>query len=138
VASDELGADFGLSSTLAATPLTITLPADGTYLLNANVHGVIDFTAASAGHNCRIQVGLRTPPNVNIPGTVRLVVNDQSSLPMHTSDTEATAPIQAILMGTAGTTVTLWAAALGSNCPAAVSIGSGNDGQTTLNAVRIN
>jgi len=136
-AQDVLANGVVLTQTPSSTGLDIVLPADGTYLLNANVRGIINFATASANHDCRIEVELRSAPATAVPNTRRTVTIDQSNLASHTSNTQATAPINMIYTGTAGTTITLWGVAFGNNCGTGAGIASNSGGRTTLNAVRI-
>lgn len=153
------GAYTVTTTMLPVTGLFLQLPTTGTYLISANVRGYIDYPAATT-HDCFVTADLASGPGPTpTPGMTvatdsqRLVVidintyassftlpNGTTATPATTDDSnvQATAPIQAIVSGAAGSIVTV--RAIRSTCTGAstVQIVTNVDGASTLNAVRIN
>jgi len=133
----DIPATATVSAPMTINDLTLTIPATGTYEVNANFRGRV-FGATAA---CFIVADLATisPANVVTPvaNSQRAVVYVNAGV----TDAEATAPIQALLVSLPAGTKIVVRAFQGGTCPAApTTTGTVADanGTSTINAVRIN
>ncbi|HEY3605558.1 MAG TPA: hypothetical protein VGL04_12865 [Sporichthyaceae bacterium] len=127
---------------IAAVPgLTVTLPSAGTYLINANVRGVIHYAGPVpvGGHSCWITADLANGATqvTNSQRLVDLLIN----LNPTREYMQATAPIQMLVTVAAGAIINVRAfsdttGAPGA-CPAETTIVTDQNGASTINAVRI-
>jgi hypothetical protein len=128
--------------------LTVNLPQAGTYLINANVRGVIHWatTLPAGAHSCWITADLATGPT-QVANSQRLVVLgiNGNTAPEWA---QGTAPVQMVVTVPGATTVTVRAFNDTTNtvAPGACPTGAGGqtsvvtdvNGASTINAVRIN
>jgi hypothetical protein len=128
---------YVLSTHPTAIPdLQLVLPRPGTYLIAADVRGVL---VQSAGHDCFLMAQfVQGSPGTAVSGTQRTVVTDFTT---PGTVVDGTAPIQTVLTTTVANTVVEVSAfavnSLGNACAGVGRIISDRHGASTLNAVRI-
>ena len=123
----------GLTPT-AIPGLSVNLPGPGTYLINANVRGIIN--NGGVADNCFIVAQLLSSAAPALANTQRLVAIDITNSTA-VRNIQATAPIQALYTATGPTTVTVQGF-VGGNCPANTGVATDGNGASVIDAVRIN
>jgi hypothetical protein len=128
---------YVLSTHPTAIPdLHLVLPRPGTYLITADVRGVL---VQSAAHDCFLMAEfVQGSPGTAVSNTQRAVVTDFTT---PGAVVDGTAPIQTVLTTTVANTVVEVSAfavnSLGNACAGVGRIISDQHGASTLNAVRI-
>ncbi len=127
-----LGSSVNLTAGAGAynnTGMSVTLPAAGTYLVQANVRGAV--TPTSVGNNFITALLYNTTDGAAVANSQRLVVYIYNTNYAH-----ATVPITAVVTVAAAKTIALYAFW---TCPASCSpnIGSDSNGATNLTYVKL-
>jgi hypothetical protein len=140
VITNHLSSQYNCTATLAATGLTVALPAAGTYLLMANVRASVQGTSSGLTQCVWLSAELYDTiyPRV-VPNSLGLLIFLQPEVISVASIMQSCAPVGPVVYTVTGaTTIALYAAYTNSGIGSpAGNIPSDANGYTTLTAIRL-